>query len=265
MKTKNLFIFSLCLAVICTAIRTATILYATEGTTGFFIARLSGLGIFLSIAVFLLTVTAFIFAFFADKKPSVNFKLNPLSGTLSIICGIITLLYPLLYKAPSLIGWQNNLTLFFAFLSGLWFALYGISAFINIKIPPLSCVVPMFYFLMRLVLVFTSFSSSALVAEHVFSLSYRCALLVFMLMFLRICAGFTSKRTLKFFLPVSVTTFILTFVSVISRLIVHFSLGDAFIHGDIPVDYDGIALCLFILPITYNILKKEREETENEF
>jgi len=86
-----------------------------------------------------------------------------------------------------------------------------------------------------------------------------------MLIFFRICWGFTTKLPLKFFLPVSVTTFILTFVSVISRLIVHFSLGDAFIHGDIPVDYDGIALCLFILPMTYNILKKESEETENGF
>ncbi len=264
MKTKNLFIFSVCLAVICAAMRTATTLYTTESTTGFFIARLSSLGIFLSIAIFVLTLAAFIFAFFADKKAAIDFKLNSLSGSLSILCGIVTLLYPVLFTNTSLIPWQDNLTVFFAFLSGVWFIFFGLSAFINLKIPPISCVVPLFYYLMRLVLIFTSFSASALVAEHVFSLAYRCALLVFMLMFLRICAGFPSSRTLKLFLPVSISTFILTFTSIVSRLIVHFSLGDAFIHGDVPVDYDGIALCLAILPITYNILKEKREEIENE-
>ena len=133
---------------------------------------------------------------------------------------------------------------------------FGLSAFIDIKIPPICCVFPIFYYLMRLVLVFTAFSSSALVAEHVFSLAYRCALLLFMLSFLRICAGCPTPRTLKMFLPISVASFILTATSVFSRLIIHFSLGDQFIHGDIPVDYDGIALCLAILPIAYSILKK---------
>ena len=264
MKTKNLFIFSFCIAVICAAIRTATILYTTEGTTGFFIARLASLGIFLSVAVFLLALTAAIFAFFADQKATTDFKVNKLSGAVSIICGIVTLLYPVLFKASALFTWQNNLTVFFAFITGIWYIFFGISAFIDLKIPPVLNAVPLFYYVMRLVLIFTTFSTSALVSEHVFSLSYRCILLVFMLMFLRICAGYPSKRTLKFFFPVSVTTFVLTFTSVISRLIVHFSLGDAFIHGDIPVDYDGIALCLFILPMTYNILKKESEEIKNE-
>ncbi len=264
MKTKNLFIFSFSLAVICTAIRTAVILYTTEGTTGFFVARLASLGIFLSVSVFILALVAFLFGFFTDKKPCANFKLNKVSGFLAVICGILILLYPVLFKTPSIIPWQNNFTVFFSLLTGIWFAFFGISAFIEIKIPPISYVIPMFYYLMRLVLIFTTFSSSALVSEHVFSLSYRCLILVFMLMFLRTCAGLITPRTKKFFLPVSMATFVLTFTSVISRLIVHFSLGDTFIHGDVPIDYDGIALCLFILPITYNILKEESEETKND-
>lgn len=264
MKTKNLFIFSVCMAIICTAIRIATVFYTTESTTGFFIARLAFFGIFLSATIFVLAILAFVFAFFADKKASTDFKLNKVSGGLSVICGIVTLLYPLLFNSSPIIAWQNNLTLFFSFITGLWFMFFGLSAFTDLKIPPIINVIPMFYYFMRLVLVFTSFSSSALVSEHVFSLAYRCILLVFMLMLLRICANYPSNRTLKFFLPVSVATFILTFTSVISRLIVYFSLGNTFIHGDIPIDYDGIALCLFILPITYNILKEKREEAGNE-
>ncbi len=262
MKTKNLFIFSVCIAIICTAIRIATVFYTTQDTTGFFIARLAFFGVFLSVTIFILTVIAFVFAFFADKKASADFKLNKISGVLSVICGIVTLLYPALFNTSAIIAWQNNLTLFFSFLTGIWFTFFGLSAFTDLKIPSIANVIPMFYYLMRLVLVFTSFSASALVSEHVFSLAYRCILLVFMLMFLRICAGYPTNRTLKFFLPVSIITFILTFTSVVSRLIVYFSLGNTFVHGDIPIDYDGIALCLFILPITYNILKEKREETK---
>ena len=174
MKTKNLLFFSLGIAVICALIRTATILYTTESTTGFFISRLSGLGIFLSVAIFLLTLVAVIFSVLNKKTANVDFKVSKLSGAASFVCGIVTLLYPLLYKdVNSLIPWQNNLTAAFSLLAGLWFLLFGVSAFIDIKIPPLFCAVPLLYYLMRLVLVFTAFSTSALVAEHVFSLAYR--------------------------------------------------------------------------------------------
>lgn len=264
MKTKNLFIFSLSMAIICAAIRTATILYTTESTTGFFTARLAPLGIGLSIAVFLLTLVTFLFALSADKKASLSFAPSKITGLLSAVCGIVTLLYPVLNTADSLIKWQNNLTLVFSFLCGLWFLFFGISAFIDVKIPPILNTVPLFYYLMRLVLVFTAFSSSALVAEHVFSLAYRCTLLVFMLTFLRLYAGYPSKRTFKIFLPISVSAFILSFTSVISRLIVHFCAGDSFIHGDVPIDYDGITLCLIILPIAYDALTNVKEEKEND-
>ncbi len=261
MKIKNLTIFSIAVAVLCIAARTVTLLYTVETSTGFFIARLTTLGISLSIGIFLLTLVAVIFAFTAKEKANCPFQLSKISGIASFLLGFATLLYSFGFNSHSyLIQWQHTLEAFSGVLAGVWFILYGISAFTDIKLPKIAAIIPCIHYIMRLIVVFTTLSTSALVTEHVFSLAYHASVMVFMLYLGRIAAGETSKNSAKSFFPVTTAAFIFTCTSVFSRLIMLLLGKPEMIHGETALDITGIILSIFMLLIAADICKENTEE-----
>lgn len=265
MKIKNITLFSIAVAVLCIAARTITLLYATQSGTGFFIARLSSLGISLSIGIFILTLVAVIFAFTLKEKASSPFKLSKISGIASFLLGFTILLYSFGFNSQAfVIQWQHTLEVIAGILAGCWFIIYGTGAFIKLNIPKITAIIPCIYSLLRLVVVFTTLSTSALVSEHVFSLAYHTSVMLFMLNFGRIVAGEPSKSTEKIFFPVTVAAFIFTCTSVFSRLIM-LLLGKAdMIHAEVGLDLTAIMLSIFMLLITRDIYKEKKEETEND-
>lgn len=263
MKIKNLTFFSLAVAVLCVAARTVTLLYATQSDTGFFIARLAPLGICLSVGIFLLILVAAVFAFSAKEKAHSPFKLSRLSALAAIVLGVFILLYSFGFNAHSyLIAWQHTLEAVSGILAGCWFILYGMSAFINIKLPKITAILPCIHSVMRLVVVFTSLSTSALVAEHVFSLAYHVSVMVYMLNLGRMAAEEPAKNSQKTFFPLTVVSFIFTCTSTFSRLIALLLNKENFIHSEVPLDITGIVLCIFMLLIAADICKANKEETK---
>ena len=265
MKIKNITLFSIAVAVLCIAARTVTLLYTTQSGTGFFIARLSSLGIALSIGIFLLTLVAVIFAFTLKGKASTPFKLSKISGIASFLLGFTMLLYSFGFNSHSfVIQWQYTLEVIAGILAGSWFIIYGTGAFIKLNLPKITAIIPCIYSITRLVVVFTALSTSALVAEHVFSLAYHVSVMVFMLNFGRMVAGEPSKNSGKIFFPVTVASFIFTCTSVFSRLIILILRKTDMIHGEAPLDLTGIVLSIFMLLIARDIYKEKKEETKND-
>lgn len=261
MKIKNLTIFSIAVAVLCIAARTVTLLYATQSGTGFFISRLAPLGIGLSVSIFLLIIPAVVFAFTAKEKANTPFKLSRLSGCVSFILGVVIIFYSFGFNSHSyLIMWQHTLESVTGVISGAWFILYGVSAFINFKLPKITAVLPCIHSIMRLIVVFTSLSTAALVAEHVFSLAYHVSVMVFMLNFGRMAAGEPSKNSAKSFFPITAATFIFTGTSVFSRLIALICGKEDMIHGETALDITGIVLCVFMLLIAADICKENNTQ-----
>ncbi len=263
MKLKNLTLFTLAVALLSTAARTASLLYTTESSTGFFISRLSTLGVMLSVLILILTVIAAVFAFFAKEKAISPFKPSSLSGIFAVLLGISFLLYSFGLGAHTyLIPWQHTLETVTGILSGAWFIAFGLGAFMNIKLPKIAAILPCIHSVMRLVVVFTSLSTSALVAEHVFSLAYHASVMVYMLNFGRFAANEPSKNGSKFFFPITVTAFIFTATSVFSRLIVSLSGKPELIHGEVEIDITGIVLTVFMLLCAADICKENNEIKE---
>lgn len=261
MKIKNLTIFTIAIAILCTAARTVTLLYATEAGTGFFISRLSDIGVALSISIFLLVLIALIFSFSAKEKAKQGFTLSKISGAVSVILGIAILSYSLGLGSHSyLLSWQHTLETVTGILSSLWFMAYGVSAFVDITLPAITAIFPCIHSIMRLIVVFGTFSTSALVAEHVFSLAYHVSVMLFMLYFGRIVASVPQKKSGKTFFPVTVCAFIFTCTSVFSRLLMLFLSKTEMIHGETALDITGIVLSVFMLSAAADICKEEKEE-----
>lgn len=270
MKMKFLNIFTAFAALLCVAARTVTLIYVTETKTGFFISRLMPLGISLCIAIFAITLIATAFAFTSKEKVINEFNISKLSGSFFIITGIALLSYSLGFGTHAYaFFWQHILEVLSGAAAGVWFILYGLGAFNDkIKLSKAFCVLPAIHWVMRLVVVFATFSTTALVAEHIFSLSSLCLTTLFMLFLGKALSGVAGKKTLTALYPTAVCASILNLTSSISRLIVTLISQAEKVHGEVPLDIVGIVVGIFMLVLTVDMAKENKkiktEENENE-
>ena len=265
MKLKTMTLFTLLLSFACVLLRTATLLYATESTTGFFAERLIPVGVLLSIIILVLACVGLVFGFSVKEKATENFSLSHLSGTFSVVLGVMLIAYSLGFGSHACsVLWQKVMEVLTGFISGVWFIIFGLSPFTKIKLPLITSAIPCVHWIFRLVVVFGTFSTNALVAEHIFTLCALCFAVGYMLFFGRIVSKSATKRSLLFFFPVTACTFILNATSSVSRLIVTLVGKAEKIHGEVPLDLVGIAFCVFIILIVFDICKEVKVSEEKQ-
>ncbi len=265
MKKKTLTVFGILIAIICITLRTVTLMYVTEGETGFFISRLIPMGVALCLATFVLTLIATAFSFSSKQKAENCFMLSKKSGVFSIILGASLLCYCLGFGTHVFaMQWQHTLEIVSGILSAVWFILYGMTSFATYKLPPITAVIPVVHWIFRIMVVFSTFSTTSLVAEHIYSLAALCLTTVFMLQLGKAVSGIAGKRTLTALFPTAICASILTLTSSVSRLIVTLLGEVGKIHGETPLDVVGIAVGIFMLVITADISVKEKEKNSDE-
>lgn len=265
MKKKTLTVFGVIIAVICITLRTVTLMYVTESETGFFISRLIPMGIALCAATFILTLVASAFSFSAKQKAENCFVISKTSGVFAILLGVCLFCYCLGFGThPSAMEWQHTLEIVSGILSAVWFVLYGLTSFVDIKLPPLTATIPVIHWICRIMVAFSAFSTVSLVAEHIYSLAALCLVTVFMLLLGKTVSGIAGRKTLTCLFPTAICASILTLTSSVSRLIVTV-LGQAErIHGETSIDIVSIAVGIFMLVITADISVKKMEDNEYE-
>lgn len=265
MNKKTITLFSLFVAIVCIAARTVMLIYATESATGFFLSRLSLLGIVLSITVFILTILATVFAFTASDDVKSGFEIKKTGSILSILLGISLIAYCFGFGLhDSAFLWQRILEIISGILSGVYFIALGISAFYHIKLPIYASVIPAVHWIFRLVVVFSTFSSNALVAEHIFSLAALCISCVFMLIFGKNRAEIQSEKSKKLFYPLAICGAVLNLSSAVPRLIVTIIGAADKVHGEANIDAVTLILGIFMLVITADISNEKKiGEKEN--
>ncbi|MEE0840093.1 MAG: hypothetical protein U0L72_06040 [Acutalibacteraceae bacterium] len=265
MKKKTLTVFGILIAIICIILRTVTLMYVTEGETGFFISRLIPMGIALCAATFILTLVASAFSFSSKQKAENCFTLSKKSGIFAIILGVSLLCYCLGFGThPSAIQWQHTLEIVSGILSAVWFILYGMTSFATYKLPPVTAVIPVIHWLCRIIVMFSAFSTTSLVAEHIYTLCALCFTTLFMLQLGKTVSGIAGNKTLTAFFPTAICASILTLTSSVSRLIVTLLGEMEKIHGETPLDIVGITVGIFMLVITADISVKEKEKNSDE-
>lgn len=258
MKLKTMTMFTLLLSLISVLLRTATLLYATESTTGFFAERLIPVGVSLSAMIIVLAAVGLVFGFSVKEKATENFNLSSLSGIFSVVLGVMLIAYSLGFGSHACsVLWQKVMEVLTGFVSGVWFIVFGLSPFTKIKLPLITASLPCIHWIFRLVVVFGTFSTNALVAEHIFTLSALCFAVVYMLFFGRVISKCATKRSLLFFFPITAVTFILNATSSISRFIVTLAGKAEKIHGEVPLDLVGICLCVFLMVSVFDICREK--------
>ena len=261
MNRKIMTLFSMFVAIITVALRTVTLIYATESATGFFVTRLTTLGIVLSAAVFFIALLDFAFSFTAYDSVCKSIEISKISGIISVLLGVFVVLFGLGSGAHGSIHmWQQFLEKTSAVLCGLWFMAIGVNAFYNLKLPVFFNILPAVHWVCKLIVVFGNFSSNALVAEHIFTLAALAVSCIFMLIFGKSLSNMQGKKAARFLFPIALLGAILNITSALSRIIVTAVGMSEKIHGEVSVDFVTLLAGIFMFALTNDIKNKEKGE-----
>ena len=131
------------------------------------------------------------------KAPQVGIPLCGVSAVLGVwmIYESVTVVSP-----ASVPAWQGAAMNVLGVLSGLMFLAYAASGLVKFTLPGALFILPVLFWMLRLIWVFTALNTLALTVEHVFLLMACSALLVFMLQLAKLMSGQGNSYHFKWML-----------------------------------------------------------------
>lgn len=131
------------------------------------------------------------------KAPKVGVSLCAVSAVLGVwmIYESVTVVSP-----ASVPAWQGAAMNVLGVLSGLMFLAYAASGLVKFTLPGALFILPVLFWMLRLIWVFTALNTLALTVEHVFLLMACSALLVFMLQLAKLMSGQGNSYHFKWML-----------------------------------------------------------------
>lgn len=183
-KIAFLFLIALAAGVM---IRTLQVFYTIDGATGFFKQSYADMGFKMSVVVLGLTLIMTIIGATVHRCPARMPKVNPVLGVASIALGA-GVAYELATVAVSarIPLWQIILLDITGIATVLFFIAYGAKFIHNYALPRKLYIIPVSYWMIKLVFTFTTISSLALIIDNMLMILSYCAVLIFMLEFAKL-------------------------------------------------------------------------------
>ena len=111
-----------------------------------------------------------------------------------------------------------------------FFVAYGISLISDFTLPPISAVIPVFYFIIKVICVFTSVSSLALITDNILMLAAYCTLLFFFLCFGKLYNGIDREYNFRKLQASGFASVLLCLTQSVPHIIFNLSNGGAYRH-----------------------------------
>lgn len=238
MKYKRILNF-FAIALICgIVVRTFQVVYTIDGSTGFFKSNYAEFGFKMMVFICALLVLIAVMGASVRRCPRKLLKVNPILGILSIALSVATV-----YEISTVVlssrvpNWQVVLFNLSGYLAAAFFAAYGIKAFYDYRLPHPLYILPVIFWIIKLIYTFTAISTLSLITDNIFMLACYCAVLIFMLEFAKLANNIDMKWNFKKILSSGLSAVYLCFVFSVPRLLVaifgnstvlHESIGSAF-------------------------------------
>lgn len=197
MKYKKIMIFFAISAPIAIFIRTLQVLFTIDDK-GFTLTQYRKLGYEMIVLIIAAVGVATVLGFLTHRCPEKAPRVRPILASAAIILGVWTIADMALFElSPMVPAWQSIAMKLFGLLSGLLWIAYGLQRFIPVKLPPLVYVIPVIFWVVRLIWAFTTLNTLALTIGHVLLLLAYCSVLVFMLEFAKQLNGIDKEYNFK--------------------------------------------------------------------
>ncbi|MCQ2440709.1 MAG: hypothetical protein MJ076_02280 [Clostridia bacterium] len=258
MKYKHLVTFFLIALPVCIIIRTLQILCTVDGITGFFKHEYRTIGIFMSGLLLVIIGTCAVMCSFIKRCPPKMPKVKPLLGVSSIALGVAVLfeIFTTSYNAGVPFG-VLVIADVFGVATAVFFIVYALKMFKDFHIKRKLYIIPVMFFMARLVCVFITASSIALIVDNLFMILCYCSLLLFMLEYAKFANNLDVDMNFKKLFIVGMCSILLCAVSSIPRLIAIISGNTAVLHESVASVITTLIAGVFISAFVFTAYGKD--------
>ena len=249
MKHRHTMILLGVSLVVCVILRILQLAFIIDSATGFVKQQYSAISLAITIIVCAATASVAFLAAHANETKQKSEVFSPAVAVASIFVGIMFIYRFIINVTLFGKGPENGIILVFLALAcaGV-FAAYGVREIFGYKIPSIILVVPVVYYIVKLVSVFISTAKLALVTENVFTLFTNCVILWFVFEFSKFenQIGELENSPKKLFAS-GIAVIMLCAVTTLPKIIL-------VIAGKLQASYDDVATSLLNISVAIFVL-----------
>lgn len=249
MSIKQSYLYFFIVTVTAIALRTLMLFFTIDTTSGFIKGEYTLVATLMLAVITVAIILVFVFAMLTKKTAE---RTMPNNVVFKIVCPILAavILYDTFFSTMdySLTAWHRSAEFILAVVAAASLIAFSIIEFFNFKIPPLLTAAPILFWFMRLIIIFTSFSTLSNIPDNMFELAALCMILVASLQFSKLACTELSplKQTCVF--ATALSTASICFVTSIPRAIVTLSENSVVLHrNDLPIMTTLVAGIYFLI------------------
>ena len=261
-KFIPLFLVSVICAVF---LRVMQITQMTEPNNGFFYRGYESIGNIVTIGIFVIAAICVIYAALCKKS-----DINPIVITKPFAIIHFVMAAAILYETfastfgGTIYAWQALFQMVFGLIAAIIFAYRGYAAFTGTEVNPMLSVSYLLFWLIRVIIVFSSSIAVPSVAENIFEMAALCTALIFFLNSSSFENEVNAERTAKRILPSAVAAVVMGAVYSVSQLWVVIIGKESLLHAQKATFFTNGVLIVYILYYVVLCFKNKAEETVTE-
>lgn len=260
MKCRHTLILTAVCLPVCILLRILQLIFTIDSVTGFVKQQYSAISTVITVVIFAAIAAVGVLGYFADepvlKTESKNYAVCVTSFALS---GVF--LYSTLASLLSLTTatWYDLFLILLGVLSAASFAAYGVRNIYCYNFPNVLLVIPVFYYVIRLISIFVSTSALALVSENVFLIFTNSALLFFLFEFSKIQNNIDEKVNYKKLFASAVISVALCLTQSVPKIVLQFGEISACDRASAMLN---AIMALFVLSYILTVFSDKTEQTD---
>lgn len=249
MKQRHAMILLGFSTVVCVILRTLQLAFTIDSETGFVKQQYSAISIAITFIVCAATAAVAFLVAHANDTQERNEVFHPAVAGASIFTGVM-FFYQFII-GTTLIGkgaTSGIIVVLMALLCAAVFIAYGAKEMFEYKVPNIVLVVPVAYYIAKLIMIFVSTAKLALVTENVFTLFTNCVILWFVFEFAKFenQIGEVEKSPKKLFSS-GIAVVMMCAITTLPKIILMIFGKLAASHEDVATSLLNMAIAVFVL------------------
>lgn len=253
MKYNKILLFFGVSLPLCVLLRTLELFFTVETETGFFKNEYKTVGIYLLVLIIAVAASLAVICFTSHRNPEHPPKTNPFMSAAAFLTAfsIGAELYNESFSV-TVMKWQSALLMATGIAAAVYFVLFGVTGFADLKLPALCSVVPAVYLIMRIICAFTSISSLALISDNVLLLAGYCLLLLFLLSFGKLYCGVGAENEFRKLMSAGLTATVLCFTQAVPHIIINLATNSGYQHTSDAANFSLLMFGIFAAAFVFS-------------
>ena len=260
MKYGKLMLFWWIALPVSLLMRLFQLFFTVDRGTGFFLQEQKTVGVGLTVLIGVFCAVSVILAFTSHRRPE-----HPPKKNLPIAFGALLAAaatgHELVRESFSgtVLRWQLTLLAVAGVAAVAWFAAFGLSQILPLRVPPVLAAIPAFYMVIRIICAFTSISSLALISDNLLLMAAYCTALLFFIQLGKLYNGLEGDSNFRKLLASGLAAILLCLTQSIPHIVINLCT-EGYHHTSDAANASVLAYGVLILAFTLSHFSKRNME-----